>query len=113
MRWSLALACAAALACSCGAPGAVRSTGNVSITGIVEVYNPGAGEQTIVLVDDLTGSSFVLTGEVAAELRESWGSHVTVLGAPLPPEQAGGGRPRLEVLDYTCEGGNEESSPDL
>lgn len=76
----------------------------VSVTGVVEVLASSGGPETMILTEDGTGVTWVLTGDVASELRESRGVTVTVAGLRPSPAVDARGRPLLDVRDYVIEG---------
>jgi hypothetical protein len=78
---------------------------------VVEVLSPAGGPETIILTETGTGATWILQGDVASELRESWGRTVTVSGIRTgPARSAPPGWPALEVVDYEFEGEPEEGS---
>lgn len=76
----------------------------MSLTGVIEVLARD-GAETVILTEAVSGVTWALTGDVASELRQSWGLAVTVIGIP---SGTGGDAPadslRFEVIEYAFEG---------
>ena len=88
----------------CGSP-ATRETDLVTLSGRLDVLAAGTRSETVV-IETPEGGVFALVGDLACELRDSWGMTAWVTGSPT--DEGWSIRTDLQkirVEEYTLEGG--------
>jgi hypothetical protein len=88
----------------CGSP-AVREPGLLTLWGRLDVLAAGTRSETVV-IETAEGEVFALVGDLACELRASWGMSAWVTG--IPTDEGWSIHPamqRIWVEQYTLEGG--------
>jgi hypothetical protein len=101
---SLLPAAVVALLAGCGSP-AVRATGLSTLSGRIDVLAAGTRSETVV-IETPEGEVYALVGDLACELRDSWGMTAWVTGSPTDEGWSiRADLQKIRVEEYTLEGG--------
>lgn len=101
---TLLSAAVVAVMAGCGSP-AIRDSALVTLSGRLDVLAAGTRSETVV-IETPDGVVYALVGDLACELRDSWGMTAWVTGSPT--DEGWSIRPDLQkirVEEYTLDGG--------